>query len=176
MPRDEAFQTHVIFEESLRAEIVWRKTWLGWQASFSPNRHPKISSSGKLLDLVEHVTQVTGKPTGFKTVIGGEDWLDELCEEIKRQDIESTADFITVGGAEGGSGAAKMTLIDYVGLPIRDSLLLLVDKLTKHGLRDRVKVIASGALITLSKVALDDTRFRLCPCSISGIWMQSSWV
>ena len=121
--------------------------------SLSPNRHPEISSCGQLLDLVEHVRRVTGKPTGFKAVIGSEDWPDELCDEIKRRGVESAPDFITVDGAEGGSGAAPMTLIDYVGLPIRESLPMLVNKLIEHGLRDHVKVIASGELITPGKVA-----------------------
>jgi glutamate synthase domain-containing protein 2 len=87
--------------------------------SLSPNRHPEISNTGQLLDLVEHVRRLTGKPTGFKAVIGSEDWPDELCDEIKRRGVESAPDFITVDGAEGGSGAAPMTLIDNVGLPIR---------------------------------------------------------
>jgi glutamate synthase domain-containing protein 2 len=121
--------------------------------SLSPNRHPEISNTGQLLDLVEHVRRLTGKPTGFKAVIGSEDWPDELCDEIKRRGVESAPDFITVDGAEGGSGAAPMTLIDNVGLPIRESLPMLVDKLIEHGLRDRVKVIASGELITPGKVA-----------------------
>jgi glutamate synthase domain-containing protein 2 len=121
--------------------------------SLSPNRHPEIRSNGQLLDLVEHVRRVTGTPTGFKAVIGSEDWPDELCDEIKQRGVESAPDFITVDGAEGGSGAAPTTLVDYVGLPIRESLPMLVDKLIEYGLRDRVKVIASGELITPGKVA-----------------------
>ena len=54
---------------------------------------------------------------------------------------------------DGGTGAAPMPLMDNVGLPIRESLPLMVDRLDRHGLRDRIKVIASGKLITLAEAA-----------------------
>ncbi len=121
--------------------------------SISPNRHPEINSEADLLDMIERVRKATGKPTGFKTVIGTYDWLDKLCEEIHRRGIESAPDFITVDSADGGSGAAPMSLIDYMGLPIKESLPLVVDLLTKHGLRDRIKVIASGKMVLPGPVA-----------------------
>ena len=121
--------------------------------SISPNRHPEINSESDLLDMIERVRRATGKPTGFKTVIGTYDWLDKLCEEIHRRGIESAPDFITVDSADGGSGAAPMSLIDYMGLPIKESLPLVVDLLTKHGLRDRIKVIASGKMVLPGPVA-----------------------
>ena len=121
--------------------------------SISPNRHPEINSEADLLDMIERVRRVTGKPTGFKTVIGSYDWIDDLCDEIHRRGIESAPDFITVDSADGGSGAAPMSLIDYMGLPIKESLPLVVDVLTKHGLRDRIKVIASGKMVLPGPVA-----------------------
>src|SRR5690606_23222805 len=81
------------------------------------------------------------------------DWLDSLFEEILDRGIESAPDYITVDSADGGTGAAPMPLMDDVGLPIRESLPLVVDKLTEYGLRDRVKVIASGKLVTPMEVA-----------------------
>lgn len=121
--------------------------------SISPNRHPEINSESDLLDMIERVRQATGKPTGFKTVIGAYGWLDQLCEEIHRRGIESAPDFITVDSADGGSGAAPMSLIDYMGLPIKESLPLVVDMLTRNGLRERIKVIASGKMILPGPVA-----------------------
>ncbi len=120
--------------------------------SISPNRHPEIGDVGQLLDFVARVRDATGKPTGFKTVIGDPDWLDALCNEIvKRPD--HAPDFITVDSADGGSGAAPQPLMDYVGLLVRESLPLTVDALKRAQLRDRIKVIASGKLITASPVA-----------------------
>jgi glutamate synthase domain-containing protein 2 len=122
--------------------------------SLSPNRHPEIKSAAALLDMVAHVREVTGKPTGFKAVIGGEAWLDEVFTEVLKRGVEHAPDFMTVDSAEGGTGAAPQSLIDYMGLPIKESLPLLVDKLDEYGLRERIKVIASGKLINPSGVAL----------------------
>ena len=121
--------------------------------SISPNRHPEITDAGSLLDMIAHVREVTGKPVGFKAVLGGFSWLEDLFTEINRRGIESAPDFITVDSGDGGTGAAPQPLIDNVGLPIRESLPRLVDALLAAGLRDRVKVIASGKLIDPEYVA-----------------------
>jgi len=99
------------------------------------------------------VRRVTGKPTGIKAVVGAYGWLDDLCSEILSRGAESAPDFITVDSADGGTGAAPMPLIDNMGLPLRESLPLVIDKLEEHGLRERIKVIASGKLITPAEVA-----------------------
>lgn len=121
--------------------------------AISPNRHTDIDNASELLDMIERVREVTGKPVGFKTVVGAYGWLDELFAEINRRGPQSAPDFITVDGAEGGTGAAPMTLMDYVGLPLHESLPMVVDKLSAHGLRGRIKVICSGKLITPGNVA-----------------------
>lgn len=121
--------------------------------SISPNRHPEVNSEGDLLDLIDRVRRVSGKPTGIKAVIGGEGWLDSFFAEINRRGIESAPDFMTIDSADGGTGAAPMPLMDDVGLPLRESLPMLVDKLKLYGLRERIRVIASGKLITPTMVA-----------------------
>ena len=121
--------------------------------SISPNRHPDVNSVSELLDMIQRIREVTGRPVGFKTVIGASDWLDELFHEVNQRGIESAPDFLTVDGAEGGTGAAPQALIDEVGLPLREGLPLVVDKLNMHSLRERVKVIASGKLINPANVA-----------------------
>jgi glutamate synthase domain-containing protein 2 len=103
--------------------------------------------------MIARIRKVTGKPVGFKAVIGAYGWLDELFKEINKRGQESAPDFITVDGADGGTGAAPMPLIDDMGLPLRESLPLVIDKLNEHGLRNRVKVISSGKLITPADVA-----------------------
>ena len=123
------------------------------QDSLSPNRHLDVDSAAELLDLIHRVRSITGKPTGFKSVIGGYAWLDELFDEILRRGIETAPDFVAVDSGDGGTGAAPMPLMDNVGLPIRESLPLMVDRLDRHGLRDRIKVIASGKLITPAEAA-----------------------
>ena len=121
--------------------------------SISPNRHPEVDSATDLLDMIERVRRVTGKPVGFKAVVGAYGWLEELFQEIHRRGIESAPDFITVDSGDGGTGAAPMSLIDNVGLTIRESLPLVVDMLKHYGLRDRIRVIASGKLINPTDAA-----------------------
>jgi glutamate synthase domain-containing protein 2 len=121
--------------------------------AISPNRHPDIRCNADLINMIHHIRGVTGKPVGFKAVIGGPHWLDELFTEINSQGIDYAPDFITLDSGDGGTGAAPMPLIDAVGLSLRESLYMLVDKLNEYGLRDRIKVIASGKLITPADVA-----------------------
>jgi len=121
--------------------------------SISPNRHPDIDSTEDLLDMINHIRDVTGLPVGFKSVIGAYGWIDELCQLINERGIESAPDFITVDSGDGGTGAAPMSLMDCVGLPIRESLPLVVDILKKNGLRDRIRIIASGKLVTPAEAA-----------------------
>ncbi len=122
-------------------------------ASESPNRHPEIRDVASLLDFIRRVREVTGKPVGIKAVISEEGWLDALCGEVLRRGVDSAPDFITVDSGDGGTGAAPMALIDNVGLPLRESLPMLVDALLRHGLRSRIRVVASGKCITPSNVA-----------------------
>jgi glutamate synthase domain-containing protein 2 len=123
------------------------------QDSISPNRHPEVDSTSDLLDMVQRVREVTGKPTGFKCVVGAYGWLEELCQLVLQRGEQSAPDFITIDSADGGTGAAPMSLIDYVGLPIKESLPLVVDILAKYGLKERIKIIASGKLVTPGEVA-----------------------
>ncbi len=123
------------------------------EASISPNAHPDIRSPQDLLDMIERIRRVTGKPVGFKAVIGDAHWLQGLLDEILRRGESSAPDFITVDSADGGSGAAPQPLMDYVGLTLKESLPLVVDLLLAYGLKQRIKVIASGKLIVPSKVA-----------------------
>ncbi len=121
--------------------------------AISPNRHPDIHNFDDLLDMIDRVRIVTGKPTGIKTVIGSPAMLDECFQRILERGPESAPDFITVDGAEGGTGAAPMPLIDAVGMPLGEALPLLVNKLHEYGLRERVRVIASGKLVNPTDVA-----------------------
>jgi glutamate synthase domain-containing protein 2 len=121
--------------------------------SISPNRHVDIGNTEELLDMIERVRELTGKPTGIKFVLGRAEWLDELCSAIHARGLDAAPDFITLDSADGGTGAAPQSLMDNVGLPLFSSLPQLVDRLCHYGLRERIRVIASGKLITPSAVA-----------------------
>lgn len=121
--------------------------------SISPNRHPEIDNANELLDFINHVRKVTGKPVGIKTVVSGEGWLDDLFNKVKERGIESAPDFITVDGGDGGTGAAPMPLMDNVGLPLRESLPMVSNVLRRHNMNERVRLICSGKRVTPADVA-----------------------
>lgn len=121
--------------------------------SISPNRHRDIANVNELLDMIVRVRNVTGKPVGIKTAIGGRRFLHELCEAILRRGLETAPDFIAVDGGEGGSGAAPQALADHMALSIDEALPRVVDTLIEFGLRERIRVIAAGKLVTSARAA-----------------------
>ncbi|HBG97338.1 MAG TPA: FMN-binding glutamate synthase family protein [Rhodobacteraceae bacterium] len=121
--------------------------------SISPNRHPEIADNAALLDFVNHVREVTGKPVGFKMVVGTTWHFRSLFRLIAEQGAERAPDFITLDGGEGGTGAAPMPLIDHVGMPIRESLPRIADLLVQYGLKERIRLIAAGKLVGPADVA-----------------------
>jgi glutamate synthase domain-containing protein 2 len=123
------------------------------QDSISPNRHEEVRSVDDLLDMINRIRSVTGKPVGFKMVVGQLEFFDDLFKAIHARGIDQAPDFITIDSADGGTGAAPQPLMDYMGMTLRESLPLVVDLLHEYGLRERIKVIASGKLITPGKVA-----------------------
>ncbi|HKJ18318.1 MAG TPA: FMN-binding glutamate synthase family protein [Xanthomonadales bacterium] len=122
-------------------------------ASISPNRHPELHDVGDILDMVGHIREVSGLPTGMKCVVGAYGWLDEFCTLIHKRGVESAPDFITVDSGDGGTGAAPLPLMDEMGLPIRESLPKVVDKLEEYGLKKRIRVLASGKRVSPGEVA-----------------------
>lgn len=121
--------------------------------SISPNGHLEIKTVQELLDVINKIRDITEKPVGFKAVLGTTEWLDDLFDEINKRGIACAPDFITLDSADGGTGAAPQPLMDYMGLQLRESLPILIKKLKNHHLRQRIKVICSGKMITPSRVA-----------------------
>ncbi|MEI4195857.1 FMN-binding glutamate synthase family protein [Roseovarius sp. E0-M6] len=139
--------------EKVTAEIAAIRGIPEGEDSISPNRHIEVDDYGTLLDMIGHIRDVTGKPVGFKTVIGSSDAWAGFFQLINERGVESAPDFITVDGGEGGTGAAPMPLMDLVGLPLREALLRMVDMRDRHGLKERIRIIASGKLVNPSDVA-----------------------
>ena len=123
------------------------------QDSISPNRHRDISTADELIEKIATVRELTGKPVGIKTAIGGWHFMNELCEAVARRGMAFAPDFIAVDGGEGGSGAAPQALADHMALSIDEALPRVVDALIESGLRERVRVIAAGKLVTSARAA-----------------------
>jgi glutamate synthase domain-containing protein 2 len=122
------------------------------QDSISPNRHRDISSIAELGAFINRVRTITGKPVGVKFVVGDPRFVDEWFADCVEHP-EHCPDFVQVDGGEGGTGAAPAPLADYVGLPITQALPMVAALREEHGLKNRIRIIASGKLVTPDKVA-----------------------
>ncbi|WP_430791286.1 FMN-binding glutamate synthase family protein [Virgibacillus flavescens] len=118
----------------------------------SPNRFHEFNDSKGLLEFLDKMRDVGGKPVGTKIVVGDQVQLTNFIKTMKELDI--VPDFITVDGGNGGSGATYYELAESVGLPTYAALPLLDDLLKEYGLRDRTKIIASGQLVTPDKIVM----------------------
>lgn len=118
----------------------------------SPNRFASLDSVDALLDHVAKMREVTGKPVGAKIVIGAPGVVDELALAMARRG--DGPDWLTIDGGDGGSGATYQEMADSMGLPLRSGLVLLDDALRRAGVRDRVRVLASGKLFSPDRAAL----------------------
>ena len=133
-------------------EIAAMRGVEAWKSVDSPNRFPFLDSLDALLDHVARMRETGGKPVGVKIVVGGPGDADALAAAMARRG--DGPDWITVDGGEGGSGATYQEMADSVGLPVRSAIVLLDDALRAHGVRSRVRVIASGKLFSADRAAL----------------------
>ncbi|MFZ3321292.1 MAG: FMN-binding glutamate synthase family protein [Usitatibacter sp.] len=123
------------------------------EASLSPNRHKDIANTHELLDQVHYIRTLTGRPVGIKTAIGGWWFLNDLAENVLRRGLDYAPDFLVIDGGEGGSGAAPQALFDHMSLSIDEALPRAADVLTESGLKERIRLVASGKLVTSARAA-----------------------
>jgi len=123
------------------------------QDSISPNRHRDAANTTELLDQVNYIRTLTGRPVGIKTAVGGWFFLNEMAENILRRGLDYAPDFIVIDGGEGGSGAAPQALFDHMSLSIEEALPVAANVLYESGLKSRIRLVASGKLVTSARAA-----------------------
>lgn len=112
----------------------------------SPPGHKAFNDATGLLKFIDQMRELSGgKPVGFKLCVGKKEEFEEICKTIAETQI--FPDFITVDGAEGGTGAAPIVFSDHVGMPFENALVFVVDTLKKFGIKDEIKVISSGKIV-----------------------------
>jgi len=118
----------------------------------SPARHSAFSTPVELLEFIARMRRLSGdKPTGFKLCIGHQWEFLAICKAMLATGI--TPDFIVVDGKEGGTGAAPLEFMDHVGMPLRDGLSFVHNALVGIGLRDRIRIGASGKITSAFDMA-----------------------
>jgi glutamate synthase domain-containing protein 2 len=109
----------------------------------SPPTHREFSTPIGLLEFVKQLRDLSGgKPVGFKLCVGKRREFLAICKAMIQTGI--TPDFITVDGAEGGTGAAPLEFSNHIGAPLIESLIFVHNSLVGYALRSRIKILASG--------------------------------
>jgi glutamate synthase domain-containing protein 2 len=118
----------------------------------SPSSHSAFDSPISLLMFVDKLRRLSGgKPVGFKLCIGHPwEWF-AIAKAMIETDIKP--DFIVIDGAEGGTGAAPVEFADHVGTPLREGLRLVHNTLVGLGIRDQIKLGASGKIVSAFDMA-----------------------
>ncbi|PKW20585.1 FMN-binding glutamate synthase family protein [Flavobacterium lindanitolerans] len=113
----------------------------------SPPTHSAFSTPLELMDFIKLLRKGSGgKPIGMKICIGNKSEFIAICKAMV--ETETYFDFITVDGGEGGTGAAPQEYSDHVGMPLRDALAFVYDCLVGFGIKNQIKIICSGKIIT----------------------------
>ena len=142
-------------------EIAQTRNVPPYKDVISPHKHSEFSTPGELLGFAQKLRQLSGdKPVGIKLCIGHPWEFIAIVKAMVQTGIN--LDFITVDGSEGGTGAAPVEFTDHLGSPLRDAIVFVDNALIGAGLRDRVKIAASGKIVS----AYDIVRI----CAIGADW------
>lgn len=135
------------------------------QDCISPADHSAFKTPLELLQFIQKLRRLSnGKPVGFKLCIGRMTEWFALVKAMLASGIRP--DFIVVDGSEGGTGAAPVEFADHIGMPLRDALRLVHASLVGAGLRDEIRIGASGKIIS----AFDIMRV----CALGADWANSA--
>ncbi len=136
----------------LTPEIIAIRGVVPGKDVISPPGHSAFDSPLGLIDFIEKLRQLSdGKPVGFKLCVGrSEDFIAIAKAMVERQIYP---DFITVDGAEGGTGAAPMEFSNSVGMPLKEGLTLVHNVLVGLGIREHIRIIAAGKSVSAFDLA-----------------------
>ncbi|MGX5728149.1 FMN-binding glutamate synthase family protein [Metapseudomonas otitidis] len=118
----------------------------------SPSRHSAFSTPIEMLQFIERLRELSGgKPVGFKLCIGHPWEFMGIAKAMLETGI--LPDFIVVDGTEGGTGAAPLEFTDHIGVPLREGLLFVHNVLVGLNLRDKIRLGASGKIVSAFDIA-----------------------
>ncbi len=112
----------------------------------SPPGHTEFNTPTGLIEFIKRLRDLSGgKPVGFKLCIGKKREFHAICKAMIKLDIYP--DFITVDGAEGGTGAAPREFSNSLGTPLNAALNFVNNTLIGCDIRDKIRIIVSGKII-----------------------------
>ena len=116
----------------------------------SPNRFPFATDMETFFEFTNNLQELSGKPVGFKIVISTREDFELYARALKKRvdKGKDIVDFVTIDGGDGGSATAPLEMMSKIGLPIRESLIIVNDVLKEYGLRDKIKIIAAEKVLT----------------------------
>ncbi len=118
----------------------------------SPPAHSTFATPLEMMAFIQRLRELSeGKPVGFKLCVGRKGEFIALCQAMVESGIKP--DFITVDGAEGGTGAAPLEHTNSVGMPLREALVFVSDCLIGFDLKQEIRIIASGKILTGMDIA-----------------------
>ena len=126
-----------------RGDVAQTRGVPAGQTVISPPSHSAFDSPRGLCEFIAELRQLSGgKPVGFKLCVGARREFLSICKAIRATGV--SPDFIIVDGAEGGTGAGPLEFEDHVGMPLTEGLMLVHNALVGSGLREQVRIGASG--------------------------------
>ena len=133
-------------------EIAEARGVMVGQDCVSPATHSSFSTPIELMQFVQQLRTLSeGKPVGIKLCIGHPwEWF-AIVKAMLETGIQP--DFVVVDGAEGGTGAAPLEFSDHMGMPLQEALRLVHNTLVGAGLRDAIRVGASGKIVSAFDMA-----------------------
>ncbi|MDI5966239.1 FMN-binding glutamate synthase family protein [Streptantibioticus silvisoli] len=133
--------------DKVNAEIARVRGVPQGQTVTSPPYHRVFSTPRELVRFIGRMRELSGgKPAGFKLCVGSRRQFLSVCKAMLAEGI--TPDFIVVDGSEGGTGAAPLEFADHLGTPLTEGLITVHNALVGTGLRDRIRIGASGKVAT----------------------------
>jgi glutamate synthase domain-containing protein 2 len=117
----------------------------------SPNRFPYANTLEELFDFIGRLKKLSNKPVGAKIVLSSRESFEAYTQLIKARISEGSSsypDFLTLDGADGGSGAAPLEMMTGVGMSVTTALYIADTSLREAGVRENVRLIASEKVLT----------------------------
>lgn len=131
----------------------------------SPAGHSTFHTPVELLEWAKELRDLSGgKPVGIKLCVGKPHEIFALVKAMKKTDI--LLDFIVVDGGEGGTGAAPQEFSDHIGMPLREALIIVRNALVGSGLKQHIKLGASGKVDSAVAIAAN--------CAIGADWCNAA--